>query len=286
MSYLRYCLDCKKGIADLHVHSTASDGHYSPYELAKMAQRKGLQYLAITDHDTTAGLEQLENMKEPRLLEIIPGIELSTEYEGHEIHILGYSLDYNNTKLQDTLKTLAVARRERVYRIVKKLQEAGFMITIEDIKTHAVDAVSLGRPHVALALLEKGLVSSISEAFEKLLTKGRPGYVARYRILPQEAISLIIGAGGYPVLAHPGSGFDLKLLPILIKEGLLGLEVFYPQHNLEMQEYYYQIAQINNLLITGGSDFHGHEGNDNSFFGNIPIPAYTISLLTRTSKNR
>jgi predicted metal-dependent phosphoesterase TrpH len=276
---MKYCPDCKRGIADLHVHTNASDGYYSPHGLVDFAQRKGLQYLAITDHDTTAGLEQIERLRKSSLLKIISGIELSTEYEGQEIHILGYCIDYNNIKLQETLNVLAKARKERVEHIVKKLQKAGFSISIEDIKTHSVDAASLGRPHVALALLEKGIVKSISEAFEKYLKKGRIGYVARYRILPQEAISLIIGAGGYPVLAHPGNDFPMELLTFLVKTGLQGLEVFYPQHNDEMQKYYFEIAKRKNLLITGGSDFHGHDSDENPYFGNIPIPASTISRL-------
>lgn len=280
MSYTKYCPKCTRGVADLHVHTSASDGLYTPQEIIKLAQRKGLQYLAITDHDTTAGLESIISRRSPLMPKIVPGIELSTDYEGQEIHILGYFIDINNKELQNTLNKLAESRKQRIHNIINKLQLAGYGITIDDVKKYAVDTASPGRPHVALALIEKGIVSNIKDAFSQLLNKGCPGYVPRLRISSEEAISLIYGAHGIPVFAHPGSSsFSLELLQHLIRAGLQGIEAFYPQHNREMQNYFYDIARNNELLITGGSDYHGHERAERMFFGNIPVPADTITVL-------
>jgi len=279
VSYTKYCHKCTRGIADLHVHSTASDGLYTPLELIKLAQRKGLQYLAITDHDTTAGLETIINCNSFITPKIIPGIELSTDYMGQEIHILGYAIDINNAKLQKTLHRLAESRKQRVYNIIRKLQLEGLAITIDNVNKYAVDTSSPGRPHIALALIEIGAVTSIKDAFTKLLSKGCPGYVPRLRISSEEAIALISAAGGIPVFAHPGSVFSLELLQILISAGLQGIEVYSPQHNRQMQNYFYNIAKQNDLLITGGSDFHGHEKAERTYFGNIPIPTDTITVL-------
>lgn len=279
MSYKKTCYNCTRGIADLHVHTTASDGVYNTQELIVLAQRKGLQYLAVTDHDTTAGLLPFAYTRTQLMPKIIPGIELSTDYDGQEVHILGYFIDINNKDLQNTLSRLTESRRQRTENIVKKLQQAGIEITLDDVKKYALNAASPGRPHIARVLIEKGLVSDIKDAFGKYLGKGCPGYVPRLRISADQAVMLICAAGGIPVFAHPGSGFSLELLRFLIKAGLQGIEAFSPQHSREMQDYFFNLAKENNLLITGGSDFHGHETSEKAYFGNIPIPADTINMF-------
>lgn len=279
MSYKKTCYNCTRGIADLHVHTSASDGIYSTQELIMLGQRKGLQYLAVTDHDTTAGLLPSANKIVPYMPKIIPGIELSTDYDGQEIHILGYFIDINNNDLRNTLCRLAESRRQRTDNIVHKLQQAGIEITLADVKKYAVHTASPGRPHIARVLIEKGLVSNIKDAFGKYLGIGCPGYVPRLRIRSDEAILLISAAGGIPVFAHPGSGFSIKLLKFLINAGLQGIEAFSPQHSREMQDYFFNLARENNLLITGGSDFHGLESSEKTYFGNIPIPVDTINMF-------
>lgn len=266
---------------DLHVHTTASDGCYSPQEIREIAQKRKIKYLAFTDHDTTAGLSHCSVEVKEDSVQVIQGIELSTDLYNQEIHILGYFIDPGNKKLQDKLMLLRQSRAERADKIVNKLQNIGFEIRIGDVKRLAGSTASLGRPHVALALMEKGYVQSIAEAFQKYLSVGCPGYVGRMRITPFEAIELIEGANGVPVLAHPGIGFPAEALPSLIEAGLKGIEVYYPLHTAAQQEEYLTWAREYDLVVTGGSDFHGHEQSEWQFLGEMPVPAETIPRLKR-----
>jgi predicted metal-dependent phosphoesterase TrpH len=250
-----------------------------------MALQQGLRCIAITDHDTVAGVEKIEFNKIPPGLTVLPGIEISTEYQGKELHILGYALDIYNPGLRQTLQVLSEARRQRIGRMVQRLEEAGLRITLREVQEFARDAASLGRPHIALALIQNGYAADIKEAFHKYLLKGRPGFVPRYRLATEEAIALIVQAGGIPVLAHPGNDLHPAALPHLLKAGLGGMEVFYPEHDEETRRYYYHLALQNKLLITGGSDFHGQEEEDFLNFGKLPVPAGTIEILKEALKS-
>lgn len=280
MSYKKYSRNIKSGLADLHIHTTASDGHYSLEKVAQFAREKGLRYLAVTDHDTTEGLIKHRQKMSEFTIEIIPGIELSSDLHGREIHILGYNINIFAKELQEKISQLKESRLSRSYRIVEKLQKEGYDITMNEVNNHIFATSSPGRPHIALALIEKGYVSSIAEAFNKLLNPGCPGYVPRMRITPLEAVSLINNAGGVPVLAHPGLALPLDFLPSLVEGGLKGLEVFYPQHTEKVQRELFRLAQRYGLIITGGSDFHGHEPDDLLLLGSIPVPEETIALLS------
>lgn len=264
---------------ELHVHTTASDGAYNPGKIVELAWEKGVRILAITDHDTTSGWEEAAGKTLQYPVMLIPGIELSTVHEDHEIHILGYYIDPDSDKLQNVLNLLTDARQNRACKIVEKLNKHGIDIAFEDVRKKGSPGGSLGRPHVALALIEQGLVNTVEEAFEKFLNPDRPGYVPRYKLAPYEAIALIKKAKGIPVLAHPGIDCPVELLPSFIEAGLLGIEVFHPQHTQEMEKEFLRLACERNLIVTGGSDFHGHEQDEWRYFGEMPVPAQSIEFF-------
>lgn len=265
---------------DLHVHTTASDGKYTPTQIVRSAYEKGIYYLAITDHDTIGGLEEAESAAKKMPIELLPGIELSTIYDNHEIHILGYYLQRNSRVLADTLMGLEEARRKRAYQMVEKINEMGYPITIEKILAKSTSKI-IGRPHIALVLMDYGIVGSIREAFEKYLSPGCPAYVPRYRLSPSQAINLILQAGGVPVLAHPGLDFPYQQLSPCLVAGLKGIEVYHPRHTAQQQEFYLKTTKEFGLIQTGGSDFHGHDLVEWSSFGSMPVPLQTISELKR-----
>lgn len=240
---------------DLHTHSTASDGSLSPSELLEEAKGQGVLALALTDHDTFSGIEEATRKAEEVGIDFISGIEFSTEVGKSEIHILGYGLK-NSPKIRSLLSHLKKSRMDRLLLMVKKLKAMGITLDLDQIIKEEKDGV-YGRPQVALALLRSGYVVSVEEAFEKYLGMGRPAYVPHFKISPWEAISLIREAQGIPVLAHPGVSARDDLIPSLIKAGLLGLEVFYPEHDPQITHHYLRICQNFSLLVTGGSDFHG-----------------------------
>ena len=243
---------------DLHVHSTASDGLLTSEELLLRADEIGLDGLAISDHDTVKGIEEayIFLAAHPLPLQFIPGIEMNTEVEENEIHILGYFIDYHNSRLLHRLEEIKEARWERARKMVYRLKSMGLAISFEQVEKLAQGDL-IGRPHVARALTEKGYVFSVKEAFDKYIGKGRPAYVPRYKFMPQEAIHLIKGAGGVPILAHPGLLRNKELIHEVIDLGIAGLEVYYPEHTSQQVDGFLQLCQQFNLLVTGGSDFHG-----------------------------
>lgn len=243
---------------DLHVHSTASDGLLTSEELLLRAQEIGLDGLAITDHDTVSGIEEAYMFiaTHPLSLHFIPGIEMNTEVEENEVHILGYFIDIHNSRLLHRLEEIKEARWERARKMVYRLKSMGLAISFEQVEKLAQGDL-IGRPHVARAMAEKGYVFSVKEAFDKFIGKGRPAYVPRYKFMPGEAIELIKGAGGVPILAHPGLLRNKELIHEVIDLGIAGLEVYYPEHTTQQVDGFLQLCQNNNLLVTGGSDFHG-----------------------------
>ncbi len=250
-------------VYDLHIHSSASDGLFTPTEVLRQAAQMKLPGIAITDHDTVDGLHTAWAClaKEHLDLELISGIELNTEVEAGEIHILGYYIDYRCRPLLDNLQDIKAARFERARRMVSRLRDMGYMITFEEVQKLAREDL-IARPHVALALMEKGYVFSIREAFNKLIGRGRPAYVPRYRFTPQKAIELIHAAGGITVLAHPGLLRQPRLVEEVLDLGVEGVEAFYPEHSTGETDYFLDVAARRGLLVTGGSDFHGTKGDD------------------------
>jgi predicted metal-dependent phosphoesterase TrpH len=254
------------GYVDLHIHTTASDGVMSPSEIVRYAKAKGLQAIAITDHDTIEGLEEGLLEGERIDFEVIPGIEISAEHSPGSMHLLGFFLDIHHPTLNERLGYLQKARAERNSKIVERLNRLGIELTYEDV-LKASGGGQVGRPHFAQVLLEKNYVGSFQEAFERFLKKGAPAYVDKFRFTAKEAIHFINEARGVAVLAHPNTlnmnGYsELETLILrLIEEGLKGIEVYYPEHSPLEVARYKTLAERYGLLMTGGTDYHGIEKN-------------------------
>jgi predicted metal-dependent phosphoesterase TrpH len=263
---------------DLHSHTTASDGVYPPSENVRRAKTAGLQAVGITDHDSVAGLGEAINEGKRIGIEVVPGIEISTSHEGQDIHMLGYFIDYENTSFLKRLEQLRDIRDKRNEMMVNKLQELGIKITLEEVnarKPGRKEGENIGRPHIAEVLMEKGIVSSLEEAFEGFLGREGKAYVNPPRIPPEEGMRIIRAAGGVPVLAHPGLYNDDELVVDLINNHRLqAIEVFHPDHSEEDEKRYRQLAERYLLIITAGSDFHG-ERNGTTF--HAPIGTKTVS---------
>jgi predicted metal-dependent phosphoesterase TrpH len=281
------------GYVDLHLHTTASDGVRSPSNLVNYAKEKGLRAIAITDHDTIEGLE--EAMAEGRRInfEVIPGIEISAEYSPGSMHLLGYFLDIHHPLLNERLAYLQKARAERNPKIVEELNRLGIKVTYEDV-IKASGGGQVGRPHFAQVLLERGYVRSIQEAFERFLKKGAPAYHDKFRFKAEEAIHFIQEANGVTVIGHPntlgasGTSELDALLSQLVKEGLKGIEVYYPEHSPAEVATYKFLAEKYGLVMTGGTDYHGIEGNGLEVGvgrGNMKLP-YSIVEALKAARNR
>jgi hypothetical protein len=245
-------------LIDLHTHTTASDGSYSPNGLVQAALEAQINLLSITDHDTLDAYQQLENT--PSELRLIPGLEISAEFP-KTLHILGYGIDTDYKPLQAKLKELQNFRETRNHKMVENLQKHGFEISWNEL-INAAGSDLVGRPHFAQLMLQKGYVKNKQEAFDKYLKKGAPFYLNKKRMEPAEAIQLIRAAGGFAALAHPyQTGLQQNELESLIHdlayEGLQGIEVYYSQHDKEQIKEYKRLATKYDLIITGGSDFHG-----------------------------
>jgi 3',5'-nucleoside bisphosphate phosphatase len=255
------------GYVDLHVHTTASDGAMSPSEMVKYAKTKGLQAIAITDHDTIGGLDEALSEGERIGIEVIPGIEISAEHSPGSMHLLGYFFDRHHPMLNERLSYLQKARAERNPKIVEKLNDLGIRVTYDEV-VRASGGGQVGRPHFAQVLLEKGYVKSFQEAFDRFLKKGAQAYVDKVRFAPKEALYFINEAKGVAVLAHPNTlgvkGYaELENLILgLVDHGLRGLEVHYPEHSALETAQYKRLAERVGLVITGGTDYHGLEGNE------------------------
>jgi len=228
----------------------------------RLAKAGGLIAMALTDHDTVDGLPEAVAAGEKLGVEIIPGVEISAQFSGGTMHILGLFVDYHNGLLDERLAVLKQARLDRNPQIIAKLNALGIPVTMARVEEISGGG-QVGRPHIARALMELGCVSDLQDAFDKYLGWRKPGYVSKFRFPPEAALAMIREAKGIPVLAHPftlnqGSAYALRNLVIELKgQGLAGLEVFYSDHTREQQALYLKLAQELNLLITGGSDFHG-----------------------------
>lgn len=269
---------------DLHTHTTASDGTLSPAEVVRHVWAAGLAGVGITDHDTMGGVKAAEEEGQRLGIQVIPGIEISTEYEGREVHILGYYCSSDSASLAGVLEELRAARKQRLERIVENLRGAGLDISFDQLVI-AIGNEAVGRPHIARALVKLGFASSVQEAFEKYLLRGRPGYVPRHKMDPLTAIRCIREAGGVPVLAHPGLVGDDSIITRLVDAGLMGLEVWYPEHTPEQTAHYESMAESLGLIATGGSDFHG-KGEREAELGSVRVPEEFVIRLAEAGSLR
>lgn len=267
-------------VADLHVHTTFSDGAYSPDEVLNLAETAGLEILAITDHDSVSAFDAISYTR----LEVIPGAELSASHEGREVHILAYFIDPAREDLRTQLHMLQRKRRSRLFTILRKLAEHEVEIQASDVFNSAGGG-SISRLHVAEALIDGGHVANLYEAFRDYLGPDGAAYVPKPYFTVAEATRLIHDAGGAAVLAHPGDNFTVDQIAAFARDGLDGIEVSYPSHTFEETALHRELAARLNLVATGGSDFHGRRHAD------TPIGAAKVSrevverLFERTGKN-
>jgi hypothetical protein len=269
----------KVGMCDLHLHTTCSDGILSPETMVLKAKEVRLAAVAIADHDTVDGVDPAIRTGKQVGIEVVPAIEMSCLYQKFDVHILGYYMDFHDPELLSYLEKVRAKRLERAEKIVAKLNEQGFPLDVKRVLEIA-NGGALGRPHIAQALMERGHVKTMDEAFVRFIGYHSPAYVPKMEISPLEATSVIRKYGGIPVAAHPGSYRDDNLLNVLIEAGLMGIEVYHPDHDAAMSEHYLEIAQKNDLFITGGSDCHGGR-KGRLFIGETNVPYRYLAQMKK-----
>lgn len=265
-------------LADLHLHTNFSDSTFSPQQLVDEAKKAGLYCIAVTDHDVTSAIAPVKEIASDSL-EVIPGIELSAEIDSKEIHVLGYFIDPGCERLQEEIRKINLIRKKRVHEILDKLRNLGVDLEPDDVFSIAGEG-SISRLHIARAMLSKGKISNIYEAFSRYIGNKGPAYVGKFSLTPQDAIKLIKEAKGIAVLAHPQVSNCDELLPTFVKAGLRGLEAYYPEHSEAVVKYYLQVADKYGLLVTGGSDCHG-EAKSGVTVGKVSIPYELVEKLKK-----
>jgi predicted metal-dependent phosphoesterase TrpH len=270
--------------ADLHFHSRFSDGTYSPEETVAIARRLGFSALALTDHDTVEGCRPAALACAAAAIEFIPGVELTAEHEGNEIHILGYCFDAQNPRLLAELAEFQAVRQNRIREIVARLNQLKVPLRAEAVFALA-NCRAPGRPHVARALIQAGLVGDFDEAFDRFLKKNRPAWVPKFKMSATDAIQLVHHAGGLAVLAHPGLNRADEVILEIVAAGLDGIECFHTKHSTAMTERYLEMADRYGLLVTGGSDCHGlNKGKP--LLGTIKLPYKHVEMLKAAARQR
>lgn len=264
--------------ADLHIHTYYSDSTSSPLEVVEYARKEGLNCIAITDHDTVEGIKPAIEAAKKYDIEVISGIELSASVNSRDVHILGYMFDYNDNELVRHLNKIQEFRLGRMRKMIDKLAQLGIdEIEFKDVAELA-HSNSLGRPHLAQVLVNKGIVSNIKSAFDKYLGDGAPACVEHFKQTPKEAIDLIHKYGGVAVLAHPMLTRVDELIAQFTKDGLDGLEAYYPNNSKQITEFYCGLARKYNLFPTGGSDAHG-DAKKHTFVGKMKIPYELVECM-------
>ncbi|MBI5475281.1 MAG: PHP domain-containing protein [Ignavibacteriales bacterium] len=266
--------------ADLHLHTRYSDGSYTPEEIINKAVDSGLKIISITDHDSVAAIEESIELGKQKGIEVIPGIELSATFDGTEVHILGYFFDYGNEALIESLEGFRRERMNRAKRIVGKLNQMNVPLSIDSVLDE-VGGESVGRPHIATALVNGGHTETYYEAFNKYIGDGKPAYEQKWNFSPEDTIRLISQSGGLSFLAHPGRSAKEDLIFRLIKAGLDGIEVVHPGHSPDLVYYYRGIVNEYCLLESGGSDFHGGERNDDEILGRYFVKSAVVDMMRR-----
>ncbi len=272
---------------DLHVHTTASDGRFTPAEIVQKAIDLNLEALAIADHDTVDGIvPALMAARSSPTLKMIPAVELSTDVPSGEIHVLGYYVDYLNEEFENNLRRMRDSRLQRAHKIIEKLSVLGIEIDYHRVRAIAGDG-TLGRPHIAQAMIEKGYIQEFKEAFNRYIGHGGPAYVERDKLTPVEAVELIVKTGGLPVMAHPLTAGNVEATIIELKAaGLVGMEVYYAGYAFEEMSPLLGLAYKHGLIATGGTDYHGIENNAETMMGGIDVPVKAVDQLTRLAQER
>lgn len=273
-------------LIDLHTHTTASDGVLSPQQLVRFAKDCNISVLAVTDHDTLEGLPVAMAEASRVGLQVVAGVEITAHVGDLEVHILGHFIDPDDNRLAEFLASSRNDRIERAHRMIEKFWALGLPLDADEVLSLAPGS-SVGRPHVAQAMIRRGYVTSMKEAFDRYLTSGKPGYVERSRIPATEVIRTIKEAGGVPSLAHPGQYGRDEIIPSLVQQGLMGLEVYHLEHDIESLFRYERVCLEYGLLAVGGSDYHGTPGLRSSGLGRSAVPeAKFDQLLAAASASR
>jgi len=272
---------------DLHLHSTASDGRFSPMAVVRQAAELGLRVIAITDHDSVDGVvPALAAAKAFPGLTVIPGVEISTDVPQGEVHILGYFIDYNNRELQANLEGLRNSRLKRAQGMIVRLKELGVHIDWERVQQIAGSG-SVGRPHIAQAMLEKGYITSLKEAFTNYIERGGPAYVEREKMTPAAAVELVLRARGLPVFAHPLTINNVETMVVELKAaGLVGIEAYYYGYTDDEITKLVRLAEKHGLIATGGSDYHGLEVGSGGIMGGVDVPLASAECLIALAEPR
>ena len=264
---------------DLHLHSTKSDGSFSPTQVVRRAADVGLSAISLTDHDSVAGVREAQTAGRDVGVEVIPGIELSTQEANTDIHILGYFVDPDHSDLLAWLRQFQETRLKRAEKIVEKLNRLGVRIAMSQV-LHRAGNAAIGRPHIADVLVEEGIVFSHDQAFQTYLGYGRPAFQPKFTLTPGEAVEIIHAAGGLASLAHPILYRRDALIPDLIEQGLDGIEVLHTKHDAAAVRRYSTMADHYGLLRTGGSDCHGDSRGD-PVIGNVLVPSAFLDAMKR-----
>jgi hypothetical protein len=273
------------GLIDLHAHTTASDGALPAEKLVRLAKKCGVSVLAVTDHDTLAGIPSAMAEGARVGLEIVPGVEVTAYVDDLEVHILGHFIHPDDARLTAFLAVSRDDRVERIRRMIDKLWSLGLPLDAEEIVSHAPGA-SVGRPHLAQAMVRRGYVASVQEAFDRYLTPGKPAHVERSRLPAAEVIVAIKLAGGVPSLAHPGVYGRDEIIPRLVEQGLMGLEVNHPDHDADAIFRYERMRLRYGMLAAGGSDYHGTPGLRASSLGRPSLPEGEFERLAIAAGER
>ena len=275
------------GKVDLHIHSTASDGRYSPQEIVQKAASLGLTFIALADHDSVDGIAPaLAAASIIPQLKVIPGIEVSTDTPGGEVHVLGYFIDYTSKDLHASLKMFRNSRERRAQGMIAKLGDLGIHIEWPRVKEIAGDG-SIGRPHIAQAMMEKGYIATFQAAFTKYIAHGGPAYVEREKMTPAEAVALIVRADGLPVLAHPFTVEDPEAMVTSLKPaGLVGIEAYYNDYADDEVDILVALATQYELIATGGSDYHGIDDSRETMMGGADVPLESARQLIALAEQR
>jgi predicted metal-dependent phosphoesterase TrpH len=275
---------------DMHVHTDCSDGTFTPQETVKYASKMELAAIGITDHDCVDGIDEALEIASKTGVEVVPGIELSSEVmllgsQQSEMHILGYYIDYKSNKMKAALAVFKKARYERAIKILEKLKESGAELK-DDSFFKKIEGKIVGRLHFAKALVEEKLVGSVSEAFQRYLSKGKPAYVPKYFMSAHDTIKLILDVGGIPVMAHPFYVHydDENIFKSFIKNGLMGIEAWHVKHSEKTVRKFLNLAEKFNLIATGGSDCHGQYKKKPPAMGRMKVPYSVMENLKRTKE--
>lgn len=256
---------------DLHLHTTASDGTFTPTQLVQHAAKVGLKIISVTDHDTVGGVQEAIDAGKRVGIEVIPGIELGSDVSGQDIHVLGYFIDHKSEWLLNFLESLKLIRLGRAEEILKKLAQYKIDIDLNEVLKLATGGI-VTRAHIGQVVAKQGYVTSVWEAFNKYLGRDKPCYVVKYNYSAADVINAIKTARGIPVLAHPAISKIDELIPSLVKEGLMGLEAIASDHSPSLIEHYKWIAKRFNLIVTGGSDDHGPRTPGRFLIGKVHVP--------------